>query len=186
MTSRRGGEDHFASGGLSGRELGTSFSGIQRRGLTGPPATLYIVHRHYTMRSEPLIRIDVGSPIPAYEQIAGEIRTLLVSGQLAPGSRLPTVRQVALDLSVHHNTVAQAYRVLAAEGWLELRRGRGVRVVERAKPAAGNRKARRSFEAQLKRLLAKAAAEGISPSAIAQQLLAHAQNVRNWVPAKGR
>lgn len=137
------------------------------------------------MRSEPLIRIDVGSPIPAYEQIAGEIRALLVSGELAAGSRLPTVRQVALDLNVHHNTVAQAYRVLAAEGWLELRRGRGVRVVERAKPAAGGKKARRTFEAQLKRLLAKAAAEGISPSAIAQQLSVHARDVKSWSTAKG-
>ncbi|HWG59699.1 MAG TPA: GntR family transcriptional regulator [Candidatus Acidoferrales bacterium] len=137
------------------------------------------------MQSAPHIRIDVSSQTPAYEQIAGEIRALLVSGQLGPGWRLPTVRQLALDLNVHHNTVAQAYRVLAAEGWLELRRGRGVRVVQRAKPAAPGAKARRRFQTQLNRLLAKAAAEGISPSAIARQLALHARDVRNWAPAKG-
>lgn len=137
------------------------------------------------MKPAPIIRIDVASPVAAYEQIAGEIRALLVAGELAPGSRLPAVRRVALDLNVHHNTVARAYRALAAEGWLELRRGRGVRVIQRGRPAPDNKKARRGFQAQLKRLLAKAAAEGMSPSAIARQLALHARYVRNWAPAKG-
>ncbi len=136
------------------------------------------------MKPAPLIRIDLSSQAPAYEQIAGEIRTLLVSGELPSGSPLPTVRQLALDLNVHHNTVAQAYRVLAAEGWLELQRGRGVRVVDRANPPASGRKIQRRFQAQLKRLLAKAAAEGISPSVIARQLVLHARNVKTWTPAK--
>lgn len=146
---------------------------------------VYIVQVLQTMKPVPLIRIDLSSQVPAYEQIAGEIRTLLVSGELSSGSPLPTVRQLALDLNVHHNTVAQAYRVLAAEGWLDLRRGRGVRVVTRARPPASGPKTHRRFQMQLKRLLAKAAAEGISPSAIAHQLVLHAQNVKNWAPAKG-
>jgi DNA-binding transcriptional regulator YhcF (GntR family) len=136
------------------------------------------------MKPVPLIRIDLSSRAPAYEQIAGEIRALLVSGELPSGSPLPTVRQLALDLNVHHNTVAQAYRVLAAEGWLDLRRGRGVRVVDRASPPASGPKSQRRFQAQLKRLLAKAAAEGISPNVIARQLLLHARSVRTWHPAK--
>ncbi len=138
------------------------------------------------MKPVPLIRIDLSSQVPAYEQIAGEIRTLLVSGELSSGSPLPhRTAARAIDLNVHHNTVAQAYRVLAAEGWLDLRRGRGVRVVTRARPPASSPKTHRRFQMQLKRLLAKAAAEGISPSAIAHQLVLHAQNVKNWAPAKG-
>ncbi|HUJ32052.1 MAG TPA: GntR family transcriptional regulator [Candidatus Acidoferrum sp.] len=132
------------------------------------------------MKHAPLIQIDLSSHVPAYEQIAAEIRALLVSGELAPADALPTVRQLAADLNVHHNTVAQAYRILAEEGWLDLRRGRGARVVPRSRPAPPGDKGRRTFTLQLKRLLAKAAAEGISPRLIARQLALQAHDVRNW------
>lgn len=133
------------------------------------------------------ISIDISLKAPIYEQIAGEIRALLVAGELAPGVSLPTVRQLAMDLNVHHNTVANAYRILAEEGWLELRRGRGVRVVSRSKVQKATRRGREKhnvFRSELRRLLAKAAAEGISPETIARQLLAYAQRVRNWAPAR--
>jgi DNA-binding transcriptional regulator YhcF (GntR family) len=65
------------------------------------------------------------SPIPLYRQIADAIRTLLVAGTLVPGDILPPVRRLAIDLGLHFNTVAEAYRALALEGWLDLRRGRG-------------------------------------------------------------
>ncbi len=133
------------------------------------------------------ISIDVSSKVPIYEQIAGEIRALLVAGELAPGAPLPTVRQVAMDLNVHHNTVANAYRILAEEGWLELRRGRGVRVVSRSKAQKAKRPARKrhnAFRSELKRLLARAAAEGVPTEAIARQLSLYARHVRNWAIAR--
>ena len=133
-----------------------------------------------------LIAIDLSSEVPAYEQIAAEIRTLLVAGELHAGDALPTVRQLAMDLAVHHNTVAQAYRILADEGWLDLRRGRGVRVLPRSMPPArgkGGKKGPEKFSLHLRRLLAKAAADGISPEVLARQLTLHARDVKNW--AKG-
>lgn len=135
------------------------------------------------------ISIDISSRggAPIYEQIAGEIRALLVAGDLGAGARLPTVRQLAMDLTVHHNTVANAYRILAEEGWLELRRGRGARVVSRSKEqrAARWKRGRHNiFRSELKRLLAKTAAEGVSSEAIARQLLVYARHVRNWAPAR--
>src|SRR5215475_2153528 len=90
------------------------------------------------------LRIDLSSTIPVYQQIADQVRAMLVAGQLSPGDRLPTVRQVAVDLGVNHNTVAEAYRNLADEGWLLLERGRGAVVTERSTPAATN-KARMAF-----------------------------------------
>ncbi len=137
------------------------------------------------MKHAPVIQIDLSSRVPAYEQIVSEIRASLVAGDLPPGSSLPTVRQLATDLNVHHNTVAQAYRILAAEGWLDLRRGRGVRVLSRSNPAhpAGNDQ--RNFDLQLRRLLAKAVAEGVSPTAIARQLAVHAGYVKAWASARG-
>jgi len=82
------------------------------------------------------LRIDLDSPVPAYRQIVDGLRILLVSGKLAPDSELPSVRRMALDLGVHFNTVAEAYRILADEGWLDLRHGRGATVVNRDPPAA--------------------------------------------------
>ena len=43
----------------------------------------------------PIIRIDLSSPVPAYQQIVAALRALLVAGDLKPGHRLPTVRQLA-------------------------------------------------------------------------------------------
>jgi DNA-binding transcriptional regulator YhcF (GntR family) len=56
---------------------------------------------------------------------------LLVEGKLARGTPLPSVRRLAMELSVHFNTVAEAYRELAAEGWLHLQHGRGAVVIAR-------------------------------------------------------
>ena len=71
-----------------------------------------------------MLRIDLASRDPVYEQIANGLRAELVSGQFSPGAKLPTVRTLAIDLGIHHNTVAEAYRQLANEGWLELKRHR--------------------------------------------------------------
>ena len=67
-----------------------------------------------------MLRIDLASRVPVYEQIANGLRAELVSGRFSPGAKLPTVRILAINLGVHHNTVAEAYRQLANEGWLEL------------------------------------------------------------------
>jgi len=125
----------------------------------------------------PLLRIDLASSTAAYEQIASELRALLVAGELRPGDSLPPVRQLAADLTVHHNTVALAYRKLAGEGWLDSRRGRGVRVRERAERrpdrAAGGR-----FARQLKQLVARALGEGLHPLEVQQELKQRARRCR--------
>ncbi len=116
----------------------------------------------------PVLRIDLSSSVPVYLQIASRLRALLVSGELKAGHRLPSVRQLAADLGVHHNTVALAYRELAKEGWLELRRGRGARVLRRAEPKADSG-AKAEFLRRLEGLVAKAAADGLDPESISRQ-----------------
>jgi GntR family transcriptional regulator len=128
------------------------------------------------MARPPILRIDLGSRVPAYEQIAGEMRALLVGGELHPGDALPPVRQLAMDLGVHHNTVAQAYRELAEEGWLDLRRGRGARVLPRSGPPPSS-KAKESFSKQLRRLVAEAASSGVPAKVITRELGQRARNV---------
>ncbi len=115
--------------------------------------------------SKKVIRIDLSSPIPVYRQIADQIRAMLVAREFSPGERLPTVRQVAVDLGVNHNTVAEAYRNLAEEGWLSLERGRGALVVSRTTPSPSP-KARSAFGQRLRDLIAQVRAAGVSPQAI--------------------
>ena len=71
------------------------------------------------------IRIDLDDQRPLEDQIAAGLRQALAQGGFAPGADLPSVRQLAADLGVHWNTVARAYRRLADEGLLAVRRGRG-------------------------------------------------------------
>jgi DNA-binding transcriptional regulator YhcF (GntR family) len=128
------------------------------------------------MGEAPILRIDLGSGVPAYEQIVAQLRALLVAGKLPAGERLPPVRQLAIDLGVHHNTVALAYRELAEEGWLELRRGRGATVVER-RERRPDAQARTEFSRRLEALVAKAAADGLSPEAVAKEFDALARKL---------
>ncbi|MFF9338726.1 PLP-dependent aminotransferase family protein [Streptomyces sp. NPDC014773] len=62
------------------------------------------------------------------------LREAVRGGRLAPGTRLPSSRQLAADLGVARNTVADAYAELVAEGWLTARQGSGTRVALRAGP----------------------------------------------------
>ncbi len=66
--------------------------------------------------------------MPLHEQLSGCVRRALLDGSLQPGEGLPPARELAMVVDVHANTVLQAYRALRAEGLLEFRRGRGVRV----------------------------------------------------------
>lgn len=68
-----------------------------------------------------------GSASPT-EQIRDQIRGWIASGQLAANERLPSVRQLAKDLSVAPGTVAKAYKALESEGYLVTRTGGGTRV----------------------------------------------------------
>ncbi|MFH8560569.1 PLP-dependent aminotransferase family protein [Streptomyces sp. NPDC017988] len=59
------------------------------------------------------------------------LREAVRGGRLAPGTRLPSSRSLAVDLGIARNTVADAYADLVAEGWLTARQGSGTRVAER-------------------------------------------------------
>jgi len=116
-----------------------------------------------------VLQIDLASDLPASEQIVRGLRATLLAGQFRPGDQLPSVRQLALDLGVHHNTVAGAYRQLAEEGWLDLRRGRGATVIERPAPAPTPR-AEAEFRQRLDEVVVKALAEGVPGGAVVRAL----------------
>lgn len=131
------------------------------------------------MTGAPRIRIDLNSPVAATRQIADGLRVELVEGRLKPGSDLPSVRRVAMELGVHFNTVAEAYRVLASEGWLDLRHGRGARIVERTAPAAATRNEVADYRQRLRELISQMRAGGVSPAKIAAELRALAEGLQS-------
>jgi DNA-binding transcriptional regulator YhcF (GntR family) len=124
-----------------------------------------------------MLRIDLASRTPVYEQIVSAIRAELVAGRYRSGDRLPTVRTLAVDLGIHHNTVAQAYRELAAEGWLDLRRHRGAIVLDRARPRV-RVDIGESFAQPLRELIARALADGLPRNSLVKELLDSARRLQ--------
>ncbi|WP_100810769.1 MULTISPECIES: GntR family transcriptional regulator [unclassified Microbacterium] len=68
-----------------------------------------------------MIVIDPRSPVPPFEQLRTQLLDAVTEGELAPGTRLPTVRRLAEDLGIAAGTVARAYRELEASGVIETR-----------------------------------------------------------------
>lgn len=123
------------------------------------------------------VRVDLDSAVPAYRQIVDDLRILLVSGKLAPGTALPSVRRMAVDLGVHFNTIAEAYRTLAEEGWLDLRHGRGATVLKRGAPSAANADRVQEFRRRLRALVAEMRAQGGSAAKLRSELRALADEI---------
>lgn len=71
------------------------------------------------------IVIDTGDAVPVFAQIIEQIKNAVLSGDLAPGSALPSIRQLANDLQLNPNTVAKAYRLLERDSVIETRGYRG-------------------------------------------------------------
>ena len=72
-----------------------------------------------------IVSIDAADPRPIYIQIVDEVRRGIVLGTLVADAPLPSVRQMAADLRVNPNTVAQAYRELERESVVYVKRGQG-------------------------------------------------------------
>jgi GntR family transcriptional regulator len=70
-------------------------------------------------------RLDLHSGVPVYRQIIDQVMGGIAAGALTGGDQLPTVRQVAVDLSINPNTVVRAYRELEIRGVLETQQGTG-------------------------------------------------------------
>ncbi|HEX6818098.1 MAG TPA: GntR family transcriptional regulator [Ktedonobacterales bacterium] len=117
----------------------------------------------------PVISLDETSPTPKYQQIVDQVRALVAQGQLRPGDVLPSVRQLAADLTVNINTVLAAYRALEAEGIVLLRRGSRAVVHPRlvSSPEPGPRDFER-VRSMLERVRIDALLLGLTPTMLAQ------------------
>ena len=82
------------------------------------------------------LHVDPADATPIWSQIEEGLRRLVASGALPPGQAIPSVRDLARDLSVNPATVAKAYQRLCEAGVLSVRRGEGTYVAD-APPAMG-------------------------------------------------
>ena len=80
-----------------------------------------------------LMELNPGDPRPVYRQIVDEIQRCVAVGIMRPDEALPAARALAEELKVNINTVQQAYRLLAAEGTVYIKRGMGTFVSPAAK-----------------------------------------------------
>ena len=77
-----------------------------------------------------ILRLDAHSHIPPYEQLRAQLSVMIAVGHLGPGTRIPTVRELADALRLAPGTVARAYRELDRDGLIEGRGRRGTFVVD--------------------------------------------------------
>jgi GntR family transcriptional regulator len=97
--------------------------------------------------------LDPHSGVPVYRQIIDQVRGAIASGALSAGRQLPTVRQLAVDLSINPNTVVRAYRELELSGLLDTQQGTGTFISAQKLPHA---------DAERERQLNQIAADAVS------------------------
>lgn len=81
-----------------------------------------------------MIVLNTRDPKPIYEQITNNLRRLIASGGIAPGERLPSVRELATRLTINPNTIQRAYRQLEQEGYIFSLPGKGCFAAEGSAP----------------------------------------------------
>jgi GntR family transcriptional regulator len=95
-----------------------------------------------------LVALDAADATPIYAQVERGLRAAIAAGRLKPGDRLPTVRELAVELKVNANTVARVYSELERAGVFETRRGVGTFVRAgraEARPPSEHAKRLRAF-----------------------------------------
>ena len=80
------------------------------------------------------LRINPRLTTPVYLQVIDGVKTAVAKGIVKPGDRLPSVRELATEMAINHNTIAKAYQELERERVIEVVRGRGTFVVQQLSP----------------------------------------------------
>ena len=106
-----------------------------------------------------MIILDYQDRRPIYEQITEKFRTLIYQGALPAGSRLPSVRQLAMELSINPNTIQRAYMVLEQEGLIYPVKGKGNFVAETRQI---QEKSKEDFRQEFLELIRKGARTGMT------------------------
>lgn len=118
----------------------------------------------------PLVAIDPRDATPIHAQLNRALRAAIAVGRIGVGDRLPTVRELAVELRVNANTVARVYAELERDGVFETRRGVGTFVrttAARARPTSDHQRQLKAFAT---RVAADATAHGFTLDEVVQQI----------------
>ena len=123
-----------------------------------------------------LFRLDSSTGVPFYRQIIDQVLLAVGDGRLKPGTQLPTVRQLAVDLAVNLNTVAKAYREMEIRGIVQTQQGTGTFIA--ARTGAKSREKRKALQDLVDRLIANGEALGIPIEDLVDALAERAEQAR--------
>jgi GntR family transcriptional regulator len=113
--------------------------------------------------------IDLHSGVPVYRQLIDQARSGVASGSLTAGDQLPTVRQLAVDLSINPNTVMRAYRELELGGLLETQQGTGTFIANK-KLEKNSAERERELSQMVGEIAARAGAAGFTLESVIERL----------------
>jgi GntR family transcriptional regulator len=131
-----------------------------------------------------MFEIDADDARPIYRQIVDEVHRNIAVGILKPDQPLPAVRQLAARLRLNPNTVQHAYRQLAREGVVQIRRGRGTFVARSAATPAEHDRRRQALLA--KRVAERALRDAYRHGLVASDLIAALREIAPRLRADGQ
>ena len=115
------------------------------------------------------LQLDLRSGVPVYRQIMDQVLGAVASGRLTSGDQLPTVRQLAVDLSINPNTVIRAYRELEIRGFLDTQQGSGTFISEQRVEQDDEERVRK-LDLIVSDAIARAGAEGFTAKQVLDRL----------------
>jgi GntR family transcriptional regulator len=135
-------------------------------------------------KDKPLtFRLDLRSGVPIFRQIIDQVTGGVAAGTLIGGNQLPTVRRLAVDLSINPNTVMRAYHELEIRGVLETRKGTGT-FVSQLKAVRDDAERRRKLKQLVGEFVARAGSDGFSVAELLEQVLEHLEGSQGDLPTK--
>jgi GntR family transcriptional regulator len=131
-----------------------------------------------------MFEIDPDDARPIYRQLVDEVHRNIAVGILKPDEPLPAVRQLAARLRLNPNTVQHAYRQLARDGVVQIRRGRGTFVARSAATPTGHDRRRQGLLA--KRVAERALRDAYRHGLVASDLIAALRDIAPRLRADGQ
>ena len=127
------------------------------------------------------LQLDFHSGLSIYTQIVNQIQSQLANGILKPGDQLPTVRALALELTVNFNTVARAYRILDEARIISTQQGRGTYITEIPPPEVTEKLRQESLSELTQRYISEAFRLGFSEREVSQMVR---DSLKSWKEMK--
>src|SRR5262249_2086552 len=110
------------------------------------------------------------SGVPIYRQLSEQIRRMAASGQLQPGTELPSIRDLAIQHAINPMTVSKVYSLPEAEGGLERNRGKPMTIAKLARTQSPPAKRVQQLEPQLEQVVLAARQLELEESDVARAL----------------